>query len=161
MPVLLYRVRSANLCALYSLQCICVVHQYSFVAEGTPLSSSRGSNSAGMRRTCILARGRAWPTHAQQCGALQSKLDAIEKQRRDLAAELAKLDIERIKHVRQIKLQSDYVHSEYNINNATAPLKGQYVLMSMFGKGGFAAVWRLLPGLAPAYLWQQYLRDWC
>ena len=76
--------------------------------------------------------------HAAQ--RVQSKLDALEKQRKDLAAEHGKLDIERTRHVREVKLQWDYAHSPYNISHAAAPLKGQYVLMSMFGKGGFAAV---------------------
>jgi hypothetical protein len=71
---------------------------------------------------------------------VQSKLDALEKQRKDLAVEHNKLDIERMKHIREVKLQWDYNLSSYNIHSNPASLKGQYVLMSMFGKGGFAAV---------------------
>jgi hypothetical protein len=73
---------------------------------------------------------------------LKSKLDAIEKQRKDLAAEHSKLDIERTKHVREVKLQWDYMNSPYQLHGGATLLNDQYVLMSMFGKGGFAAVRR-------------------
>ena len=80
------------------------------------------------------------PTCAHADDVLKSKLDAIERQRKDLAVEQNKLDIERTKHVREVKLQWDYMNSPYQLHNGSPLLKDQYVLMSMFGKGGFAAV---------------------
>ena len=78
---------------------------------------------------------------------LQSKLDAIEKQKKDLLVEHTKLDIERTKHVRALKLQWDWHASPYNAVTGSPVLKEQYVLMSMFGKGGFAAVRTVLHAL--------------
>jgi hypothetical protein len=83
--------------------------------------------------------------------SVQSKLDALEKQRKDLAVEHNKLDVERMKHIREVKLQWDYNLSPYNLHSNPAPLRGQYVLMSMFGKGGFAAVCCRLSGRLKLY----------
>ena len=75
---------------------------------------------------------------------MQSKHDALEKQRKELLAEKQKLDVERMRHVREVKLQWDYNTSAYNLQCHQGVLYNRYVLLNLFGKGGFAEV-RYMP----------------
>lgn len=71
---------------------------------------------------------------------MQSKHDALEKQRKEMLAEKQKLDVERMRHVREVKLQWDYNLSSYNLQCHQGVLYNRYVLLNLFGKGGFAEV---------------------
>jgi hypothetical protein len=71
---------------------------------------------------------------------VQSKHDALDKQRKELLGEKQKLDVERMRHVREVKLQWDYNMSSYNIQCHQGILCNRYVLLNLFGKGGFAEV---------------------
>eukprot|EP00892_Ulva_mutabilis_P007157 jgi/Ulvmu1/4813/UM020_0098.1 len=73
---------------------------------------------------------------------LKSKIDSLEKQRKDLMADRSKLDVARMRHVREVKLQWDSNKSDYNPLVNTSLLANRYVLLNMFGKGGFAEVFR-------------------
>lgn len=77
---------------------------------------------------------------AEYMQVLQSKHDALEKQRKELLAEKQKLDVERMRHVREVKLQWDYNTSSYNLQSHQGVLHNRYVLLNLFGKGGFAEV---------------------
>ena len=55
-------------------------------------------------------------------------------------ADRSKLDVARMRHVREIKLQWDSNKSDYNPLVNTSVLAHRYVLLNMFGKGGFAEV---------------------
>jgi hypothetical protein len=50
------------------------------------------------------------------------------------------LDVERMRHVKEVKLQWDYNTSPYNFHAHPSILANRYVLLNMFGKGGFAEV---------------------
>jgi serine/threonine protein kinase len=45
-----------------------------------------------------------------------------------------------MRHVREVKLQWDYNISSYNLHGHHGVLCNRYVLLNMFGKGGFAEV---------------------
>lgn len=71
---------------------------------------------------------------------MQSKLDALEKQRKDLMADRLKLDVSRMRHIREVKLLWDSSRSDYNPLVNSSLMANRYVLLSMYGKGGFAEV---------------------
>ena len=71
---------------------------------------------------------------------MQSKLDALEKQRKDLMADRSKLDVARMRHVREVKLLWDSSKSDHNPLLNSSLMANRYVLLNMFGKGGFAEV---------------------
>lgn len=45
-----------------------------------------------------------------------------------------------MRHVREVKLQWDYNTSSYNLQCHQGILYNRYVLLNLFGKGGFAEV---------------------
>lgn len=71
---------------------------------------------------------------------LQIQHDALEKHRKELLSEKQKLDVDRMRHVREVKLQWDYNTSQYNLQCHQGVLFNRYVLLNLFGKGGFAEV---------------------
>jgi hypothetical protein len=68
---------------------------------------------------------------------LQSKSESLAREEKAILADRARLMIEQNQHVKEVKLKRDFDASIYKDQRIMAD---RYVLMSMFGKGGFAEV---------------------